>query len=167
MVAKFLDDKKPKTSLKKWTRTVSDFDDVIQFHLICQMMAKFSGFKSERTEFRKRKRKFLRCALLLGKAGAWTLIVVQRRLRNLQKSVMHVHSCCFADINLLLFSSSLWRRLHRCLSFLLWRSRNFATMVTWRHTSPLHRKCLLAGYSMSGFTVYEFFFFNHRAKKMI
>ena len=30
--------------------------------------------------------------------------VVQRRLRNVQKSVMHVQSCCFAKINLLLFS---------------------------------------------------------------
>ena len=28
---------------------------------------------------------------------------VQRRLRNVQKSVMHVQSSCFADINLLLF----------------------------------------------------------------
>ena len=49
MVAKFLDDNKPKTSLKKRIRTVSNFDDLIQFHLICQMMAKFSGVKSERT----------------------------------------------------------------------------------------------------------------------
>ena len=48
-VAKFLDDNKPKTSLKKWIRTVSNFDHIIQFHLICKMMAKFSGAKSERT----------------------------------------------------------------------------------------------------------------------
>ena len=33
MVAKFLDDKKP----------ISNFIDLIQFHLICQMLAKFSG----------------------------------------------------------------------------------------------------------------------------
>ena len=42
--------------------------------------------------------------------------VVQRRLRNVQKSVVHVHSCCFADINLLLFSRSLSRRLCRWLA---------------------------------------------------
>ena len=42
--------------------------------------------------------------------------VVQRRLRNVQKSVVHVHSGCFADINLLLFSRSLSRRLCRCLA---------------------------------------------------
>ena len=79
MVAKFLDDNKPKISLKKWIRTVSNFDDLIQFHLICQMMAKFSGVKSERTvsKFRKRIRKFLRCACLLRKAGAWNLDVLR------------------------------------------------------------------------------------------
>ena len=32
---------------------------------------------------------------------------VQWRLRNVQKSVMHVQSCCFANLNLLLFSFSL------------------------------------------------------------
>ena len=29
--------------------------------------------------------------------------VVQQRLRNVQKSVMHVQSCSFANLNLLLF----------------------------------------------------------------
>ena len=41
-VAKFLDDNKPKTPLeinKKRIRTVSNFDDLIQFHIICQMTA--------------------------------------------------------------------------------------------------------------------------------
>ena len=41
MVAKFLDDNQPKTSLKKRICTVSNFIDFIQFHLICQMLAKF------------------------------------------------------------------------------------------------------------------------------
>ena len=70
--SKFLDDNKPKTSLKKRIRAVSNFDGLIQFHLICQMLAKFSGVKSEKTvsKFRKRKRQFLRCARLLRKAGA-------------------------------------------------------------------------------------------------
>ena len=38
MVVKFLDDNKPKTSIKKWVRAVSNFIDLIQFHLICQML---------------------------------------------------------------------------------------------------------------------------------
>ena len=137
MVAKFLDDNKPKISFKKWIRTVSNFDDLIQFHLICQMMAKFSGVKSERTvsKFRKRKRKFLRCARLLGKAGAWNLEVSRRSRATTakkRKSVMHVHSCCCADIKLLLFSSYLCRRWRRSSSSVLLWSRNFATMGTWR-----------------------------------
>ena len=32
------------------------------------------------------------------------VVVVQRRQRNVQKSVMHVHSCCFANLNLLLLA---------------------------------------------------------------
>ena len=32
------------------------------------------------------------------------VVVVQRRLRNVQKSVMHVQSCCFANLNLLHFA---------------------------------------------------------------
>ena len=40
--------------------------------------------------------------------------VVQRRLRNVQKSVMHVQSCCFANLNLLLFCHSCCRRHRRC-----------------------------------------------------
>ena len=62
--------------------------------------------------------------------------VVQRRLRNVQKGVMHVQSVCFANMNHLLFCRSRCRRRMRCLSSLLLWSRNFATMVTLRHTSP-------------------------------
>ena len=60
MVVKFLDDNKPKTSLEKWIHTLSKFIDLMQFHFICQIMAKFSGVKSVRivSEFRGRKRKF-------------------------------------------------------------------------------------------------------------
>ena len=57
MVAKFPEDHKPKTSLKKWIRTVSNFNDVIQFHLTFQMLAKFSGVESERTVSKLRKEK--------------------------------------------------------------------------------------------------------------
>ena len=40
IAAKFLVDNKPKTSLKKRICTVSNFEDLIQFHLICRRMAK-------------------------------------------------------------------------------------------------------------------------------
>ena len=41
------------------------------------------------------------------------VVVVQRRQRNVQKSVMHVQSCCFANLNLLLFCRSRCRRRRR------------------------------------------------------
>ena len=47
------------------------------------------------------------------------VVVVQRRQRNVQKSVMHVQSCCFANRNLLRYCRSLRRRRRRCLSSLL------------------------------------------------
>ena len=53
---------------------------------------------------------------------------------------MHVQSCCFTNINLLLFCRSRCRRRLCCLSSLLLSSKNWATMVTWRHTSPLYCK---------------------------
>ena len=47
------------------------------------------------------------------------VVVVQRRLKNEQKSVMHVQSCCFANLNLLLFFRSRCRLRRRCLSTLI------------------------------------------------
>ena len=61
--------------------------------------------------------------------------VVQRRLRNVQKSVMHVLSCCFANLNLLLFCHLVVVDIVVAQESLLLSSKNFATMVTLRHTS--------------------------------
>ena len=47
------------------------------------------------------------------------VVVVQRRQRIVSKSVMHVQSCCFTNLNLLLFCRSRWRRRGRCLSSLV------------------------------------------------
>ena len=47
------------------------------------------------------------------------VVVVQRRLRNVQENVMHVQSCCFANVNILLFCRSRCRRRRRCLRSLL------------------------------------------------
>ena len=49
----------------------------------------------------------------------------------MDRSMMHVQSSCFANINLLLFCSSHCRRHHCWLSIQLLWSRNFATMVTY------------------------------------
>ena len=73
MVAKFLDDNKPKTSPTKWIRTSLNFIHLIQFYLIWQMLATFSQVKSERTvfKFRKRKRQHLCCVHPLHKTSVW------------------------------------------------------------------------------------------------
>ena len=47
------------------------------------------------------------------------VLVMQWRQRNVQKSVMHVQTCCFANLNLFPFCRSRWRRRRRCLSSLL------------------------------------------------
>ena len=47
------------------------------------------------------------------------VVVVQWWQRNIQKSVMHVHSCYFTSINKLLFCRSCWRRRRRFVSSLL------------------------------------------------
>ena len=47
------------------------------------------------------------------------VVVVQWRQRNVQKSVMHVQSCCFVNLNLLLLCSSRCRCRRRCLSSLM------------------------------------------------
>ena len=45
--------------------------------------------------------------------GQFQVVVVQRRQGNVQKRVMHVQSCCFANLNLLLFYRSHCRRRRR------------------------------------------------------
>ena len=42
----------------------------------------------------------------IGEIRQCLVVVVQRRQRNVQKSVMHVQSCCFTNLNLLLFCRS-------------------------------------------------------------
>ena len=73
MVAKFLDDNKPKMSPTKWIRTSLNFIQLIQFYLIWKMLATFSQVESERTvfKFRKRKRQHLCCVHPLHKTSVW------------------------------------------------------------------------------------------------
>ena len=53
------------------------------------------------------------------KSGRFQAVVVQRRQRNAQKSLMHVQSCCFSNLNLLVFCRSRCRRRRRCISSLM------------------------------------------------
>ena len=93
-----------------------------QFHLICQVLANFSRVESERTVFKLRKRKEIFCVVFTysirqaREISKFQVAVVQRWQRNVQKSMMHVESCCFVNINLLLFNGSRCRRRRRCLN---------------------------------------------------
>ena len=61
------------------------------------MVAKLSGVQSGTTVSMKKKKKICSPTPFLPQN-------VQRRLTNVQKSVLHVQSCCFANVNLLVFS---------------------------------------------------------------
>ena len=54
MVTNFLKDNKPKIHLKSKVALFQNFIELIQFHVICQVLAKFSGVESQGTvsEFR-------------------------------------------------------------------------------------------------------------------
>ena len=110
MVAKFLDDNKPKTSLKKRICTVSNFIDFIQFHLICQNnVGKISELnpKGQYLSLQKGKENF--CVVFtysikqVNEIRRLHVAVKQQQLRNAHKSMMHMQSCCLANLNLLLF----------------------------------------------------------------
>ena len=114
MVAKFLDDNKPKRHLhcKKWILSASNFIDLISFNLICQMLAKFSGLNRKWPYVSLEKEKEKSCVVLTysirwaSEIRKFHVAVVQQWLRNILKSVMHVQRCFFANLNLLLFFCS-------------------------------------------------------------
>jgi len=102
-VAKFLDDNKPKTSLKKRIHTVTNLIDLIRFHLICQMLAKLQGLNPKGPYLSlEKKRQFLCCAhqyfIKRASIRKFHVEVVLQQLRNVQNSMMQEQSCCFANI---------------------------------------------------------------------
>ena len=73
------------------------------------MLAKFSGLISKGPYLSLEKEKETFCVLLTfsikwaREIRKFHVAVVQQRLRNVQKSVMHVQSCFFVNLNLLFF----------------------------------------------------------------
>ena len=128
MVAKFLDDCF-KLSLVKWNLTVKCWQNLL-------------GLNPKRPYLNLEKEKF--CVVFthsieqVHEIRMFHVAVVQQKLRNVQKSELHMQSCCFANRNLSLFCCSYCHRCHCCSSSLLMCSRNFATMVMRHHTSPLY-----------------------------
>ena len=121
-----------KTSLKKKIRTVSN---LISFNLSNVGEIFWVEFEGTVSKITKTKRKFWGCAHLLDKPrpGEWNYDVSCRSsattAKKCTKKCNARQSCSFANLNLLLFCC--------CKESLLLWSRNFATIVTWRHTSPL------------------------------
>ena len=93
------------------------------------------------------KEKKLFCVHLLYKARAWNWEVSRRSRATTAKECTITGDAraklLFCYLNLLLFGSSRCRHRRLCLNFLLLWSKNCATMVTWRHNSPLYtrRRC--------------------------
>ena len=122
--------------------------DLIQFHFICADVCKiFWGWIwKDRIKVKKKEEEVFMLCLPAPWSKCVKLGIVQRRLRNVQKSMMHMKSFCFVNINLLLFCRSRCGHCQSCLSSLLLWSQNFATMVVWCHTSPF---CYLKYYMMT------------------
>ena len=79
IVAKFLDDDKPNGCLNmRWFCAFSNSIDLIQFHLICQMLAKFSGVESETTVWFEKKIVVFTYSIKRARE-------IQRRLRTYKK----------------------------------------------------------------------------------
>ena len=104
-----------KTSLKKWSCTASNFIALIPSRLSYQLNSKGLNQSSGKEKES--------CCLVFPSATIhefmhFHIVVVQRRQRNVQTLMMHMQSCCFANLNLLLFCSSYCRHCHHSLSSL-------------------------------------------------
>ena len=113
-----------KTSLGKRVRAVSNFITLFPFHTICLMLGNFSGVNSKGLYLSSEKENE-NCCLAVTSSIKRETEEVSRCSRattanNCTKSVMHVQNCYFANLNLLLFCRSRFRRRPRCLSSLLW-----------------------------------------------
>ena len=137
MVATFLDDNKPKRHLQVDSHCFKLHRSyLISFNL--SNVGEIFWVKSERTacNFRERKLKFLCCAHVLHKAGAWNWEVSCRgRATTAEKCTKKREArakmfFCQSKLTVLFAV-----RRPRCKNFLLLSSGNFATMVTWRYTS--------------------------------
>ena len=91
--------------------------------------------------------------------------IVQRLLRNVQKSVMHVQSCCFASINLLVFCRSRCCRRRPCSSLLVLARPCSLTIVVIQsfcyHSNVTSHLSSLLVFSLSEIVVKKFIFLNY------
>ena len=112
--------KRPLNGTVALLQTFSCLFHLVQFVKCWQF---FLELNSKRVDPRSRKQKEIRCLVFTSSTKREVryvhVVVIQWRQRNVQKSVMHVQGCCFANLNLSLFWRSRWRRRRRCLIFLI------------------------------------------------
>ena len=111
-----------------WSRAASNFIALISISIISSNAGNFFWSWILRVYRSSGKEKGSRCLVYASptkrEISQFHVVVVRWRQRNVQKSVMHVQSCCFADLNLLLFFRSRWRR-RCCLSFVSTNNQDF------------------------------------------
>ena len=91
---------------------------LILFQATYQALGNFSGVDSKGLNLSSGKKKEENCCLVFTSSikreiRQFHVVVVQRRQRNVQKSVMHVQNCCFPYLKLLLFRRYRSRRRRR------------------------------------------------------
>ena len=114
-----------KTSLKKKIRAASNFIALIPTRFIRHMLEIFVLELNSKGLYYSSGTEKKSCCLVFPSSTKreirkFHVAVVQPRVRNVQKlkSVMHVQSCCFANLNLLFLCRSRWRRRRLCLNSL-------------------------------------------------
>ena len=133
MVAKFLDDNKPIKSLKSLFALFQT--SLILFNWRNFLRDRIYPYLSLEKESDNFWVVFTYSITRAREIRTFHVVAVQRRQRNAQNGVTHVHSCCLLIQAYYFLPLSL-------PSLVLLSSRNSATMVTWRHTSPLYCKSL-------------------------
>ena len=132
-----------RTSLKKWISTASDVIALIPPRLICQILTNSLELNSKGLYKSSGKEKESCClvfpSLTNCEIGHFHVVVVQWQQRNVQKSMMHIQSCCFANLNQFLFFSSCWHRHRCCLSSLV--MKNLLSDTDWWMKEKLSCLC--------------------------
>ena len=123
---------------KKWIRATSNFIVLIPTRSIRQMLANFAVEDCIKAQEKKKKVDvFIHVREKKREIRHFHVLVVQRQQRNVQKSVMHLQSCWFANLMLLFWPFSWHRRRHRhCLSSLFFDG-NTLSYIRSRHSTTV------------------------------
>ena len=112
-----------KTLPKNWIRAASNFIELNPSRLVRQMLAiLFLSWIPAKGLYQSSGKEIGSCCMVFPSSTKRKIkhfhdVVVQRRLGNVQKSVMHGQSVCFVNLKLLLFYISRSRRHRRWLWF--------------------------------------------------